>query len=387
MNSRLAAILVLLVCWAFASALTDVNVTASPSLPSFSATNGTSSSPSPSGPACDDTYTCVSEGDSCSFSWAENPHNCTTNSGNDCCAHGLICFNGKCADNNYGAACKSSADCISQAGEALTCSTNNTCAYLSYAGDSCGDDDDDITVCAPGLTCQGEVCLGQLIGANCSADKPCNNGLYCPYFEVHPTCQYLLPNGADCSDYPNACNFQSYCNSKNCTAFYNVVEGGHCTSSNDCADGNICEKAVCVSSNDDDDLQSCESNTDCTHGGICLCSQFSGEKFCTNIAHDSCYSERTDANTCAAKYNCTNFYTNENSCFYENCYSELEDLQSCGCSDSDSIYSSCFYSSYCGGFPGWAIALIVVGAIAVVLAIVAVIFVVMKRNSNTYDSI
>jgi uncharacterized membrane protein len=69
-----------------------------------------------------------------------------------------------------------------------------------------------------------------------------------------------------------------------------------------------------------------------------------------------------------------------------NCYSDYEDAQSCSCSLYDDYYGDCFYSSYCGGFPIWAIIVIIVVAIILVLAIVLLVFFMMKRKPD-YEQI
>jgi hypothetical protein len=132
---------------------------------------------------------------------------------------------------------------------------------------------------------------------------------------------------------------------------------------------------------------SCTNSTDCTTGGLCICSPYSGDQFCTNVVPMPCNSQMQNLETCLKDNNCTTGANDSpDSCCYNNCYSSFKKANSCGCSAAETAAGNCFYNTYCSGFPIWAIIVIIVVAILLVLAVVLLVFFMMRRRRQ-YDSI
>jgi hypothetical protein len=325
---------------------------------------------------CMDMWTCSEKGDDCKTDWLTNPLECLATNGSNCCAIGLFCISNACAVNNVDANCSKPSDCHFNPTAPGFC-VNGTCQYIYGLGDTC----DSTSDCVLPLNCTNSICSGASLGQACSDAIPCNFGMYCNGSSI---CVNDVPTGGSCSA-GQTCAPGNICTSGNCTALFTVAEGGACTTTVQCEEDYVCSGGKCTEAVTS--LSTCTANSDCSNGAQCICSYFVGEQYCLGDAlFNPCTEQQEDLIECMSENNCTTLYDSPNSCVYSNCYSDLKKSYSCNCDASDDLTSSCFYNSYCGGFPVWAIIVIIIVAIVLVLAIVLLVFFMMRRR-RVYDSI
>jgi len=338
---------------------------------------------------CNSTYSCAGSGASCKGD-AIIQNGCVyTNSTNNCCAAGLLCVNGQCTDNTIGQACNASTPCFSLDSKYTKC-VNGTCQFQYAPGESCSVNSD----CIGNVPCNSGTC-GLTVGAPCNA----TNAGQCPglslCWAVNATlsqCTALTADGAACNATLPPCASAAFsggsqCN-KTCQALFQSGSGASCTGTDSCAGGYYCNGTSCTAYQTSQ--TTCTNSTDCKGNGvnICVCSPSTGYQFCSGPAYNynPCDSAHKALTTCLEQNSCTYAAYSPNSCSKSSCGSQYKKAQSCGCSDLKTVAGSCGYSSYCGGFPVWAIIVIIVVAIVLVLAIVLLVFFMMRRRRQ-YDSI
>eukprot|EP01101_Sappina_pedata_P005065 TRINITY_DN2256_c0_g1_i1.p1 TRINITY_DN2256_c0_g1~~TRINITY_DN2256_c0_g1_i1.p1 ORF type:complete len:369 (-),score=93.83 TRINITY_DN2256_c0_g1_i1:112-1218(-) len=332
---------------------------------------------------CKDYLSCLSVGDDCKSAWnfETNANDyCLSNNGSLCCAENLSCYNGKCATDNLGSKCAADTDCFSVPTETVAC-FNQTCQYVYAPGDSCSVDSD----CISGLTCDNGLCAGLATGAACTSDDNCDINNFCQL----GFCALRQSTGDGCSANRQCASGLICMDNAVCGTGYTVESGGSCTLTSQCEDMNICSGGVCTSA--PSSQPKCSQTSDCKNTGaqlnVCVCSLFSGESFCEpTLAQNACGLVEPDLFDCMNKNNCTKISTNPESCTFNECYSDLKKQLTCSCSFDDKEFSTCLYNSYCGGFPIWAIIIIVLVAVLIVLCIVMLVFYTMRRRQD-YDSI
>jgi len=191
--------------------------------------------------------------------------------------------------------------------------------------------------------------------------------------------------------YPgNVCFAQKAGATPTCQAVGSQVSGGPCTQEACGADlacpasGNMtCQSVV-------PNIETCTNATkDCSvSGASCECSHFVAEAFCTSPLYDPCTSEQIDLTQCMVTNKCIVEAETPGSCCQNGCSSEYKKLRQCLCSIVKETIGSCWYDTYCGGFPVWAIIVIIVAVIALILGVVAVvIFYMRQKRRRQYESI
>jgi hypothetical protein len=337
---------------------------------------------------CSAVFSCASEGDSCDGD--QILHKTCSNNNGTCCAFGLYCISGTCKVDTLGDSCNTTNPCFPSftAGYPISC-VSSMCTYQYGTGDTCMNNTDCIS-----NNCTGGACVGAMMGQTCQTlgfNGGCAWGLICGMSNNTKMCMNTTAIGANCT--ANACAFGSACSNGTCMAYYTVGAGGNCAANPLlCDEDYICAtNGTCVSTATS--LTSCSSNTDCQSGQFCVCSQYTGDNYCSltqlaivNNMVNPCTEEDSDLNSCLISSECASAGDAPNSCCYNQCYSDFKHSQSCGCDTATDTFGSCSYSTYCGGFPVWAIIVIIVVAIVLVLAVVLLVFFMMRRRRQ-YDSI
>jgi len=312
----------------------------------------------------------------------------------NCCASGMLCVSGKCQTVSVGDPCTSNKQCptpptaqLPIAGSISMACISNTCQYLYMVGDSCSSNAD----CHGdyGITCDTHTgkCVGLPLGANCGGGV-CNLGLYCKYPPIQ--CVPKIAEGGKC-EYAYECLGGLACTNGACTQPFSLPLNSNCLSNLDCQTNLICgfEKTCVVPSA----LKQCTSNSQCTESkeDYCLCSKFSGDQFCAVSGSNywPCPSEGNELFNCLNSYNCTSPSDAPQSCCRLNCYSQFKKALSCNCPLSDAFYGDCIINPFCGGFPVWAIILIVLITICLLVACLALVasFFVYRRRKNHYRAL
>jgi len=342
---------------------------------------------------CNSTESCANKkGATCTGDYfTKQANDCSLNNtaGSACCSQGLWCINGTCETDNIGAACTTSGDCRpSFTAQLPTSCVSSVCQYLYLPGDSCSTSAD----CISSIACNSTsgFCQGNPQGTSCtpysSASSPtCNFGLYCS--PTASVCTPTIASGQTCTLGSVPCYPGLSCISGTCKTSFSVGAGGACSNEMTCSSGYSCaSNSTCVSVTTSP--VSCVNDTSCFNNGLCKCSPFTGDQFCTgdNYINDPCTDEKSNLASCLAENFCTEPTDAPNSCCYANCLSEYKKQFSCGCSLMNTRFGTCYYNQYCGGFPVWAIIVIIVVAIVLVLAIVLLVFFMMRRRRH-YDSI
>jgi len=323
---------------------------------------------------CQDDLSCAGEDDDC-IGDQLNMNGCNVSNAS-CCALGLLCLEGECKTDNMGDDCNNTLDCHTTIAAPYDC-VSGECQYVYGPGDSCSSNSD----CMGSLNCTGSVCVGLSVGMTCTAGQ-CGFGLSC---NASNMCANDVPQGGDCTGVGAVCYPGTFCSGGKCVKYFSIAAGGSCAGFLACETGLTCApNKTCVTATTS--ISSCSTNSDCNNGIVCVCSQYTGEFYCADPLWNPCSDQESDLESCLVDSNCTTAYGSPDSCAYSNCYSDLKKSNSCACDDLDTIFSSCFYNTYCGGFPVWAIIVIIIVAIVLVLAIVLLVFFMMRRR-RVYDSI
>jgi len=355
--------------------------------------------------SCEITQACEKSGGSCNGTFGDLL--CNSSSANStCCGLGLYCINSTCATDAIGDWCTNDAYCIANGGGQFAICQNNSCVQQSLPGDSCSTNSDCFFKSS---TCNNDsICSGLAVNATCknANDYSCAPGLYCDNLKGGFTCQVQLPENATCG--PNdVCAGGNVCSAgKKCIAPFQGNNGTQCASSNECTTSLVCSNKVCVTPNIFEKV-SCEgtNSTDCANDSLCRCDTFTGDQICVprdvvvNLVFTPttyCGEDNSDLLSCLGTNNCSQYYDlsnfnaavlNPNSCAAENCKSDFKKAMSCGCDSAQDVYGKCVTSSFCGGFPLWAIIVIAIVAVILVLVIIVVIVMVMRKRRTTYDTI
>jgi len=340
---------------------------------------------------CSSVFSCASEGDSCQGD--QILHKTCSNNNGTCCAFGLYCISGTCEVDTLGDNCNATTLCFPSvtAGYSMNC-VSNQCVYVYGTGDTCTNNTDCIS-----NNCTGGTCMGAMAGQGCfdlGFNGGCAYGLYCGINgNLTKICMNTTAMGSVCNSTTPMCAQGSACSNGTCMGYYTVGSGGNCAVSPDlCDEDYICApNNTCVSAATS--LTSCSANSDCPSSQTCVCSQYTGDNYCSlsplliaNNMVNPCTEEMSDLNSCLISAQCPTAGDAPNSCCYNQCYSDFKHSQSCGCDTATDTLGSCSYSTYCGGFPVWAIIVIIVVAIVLVLAVVLLVFFMMRRRRQ-YDSI
>jgi len=335
--------------------------------------------------SCNKTTACAGNGKACNATFSAGTNQCSWNSSGtpSCCATNLYCINSKCAVDNFGAACSNNGQCHASvtAGNSIAC-VNGSCAYLGFPGDKCVNN----SMCAFNIPCDNTtlICTAVGSGGDCSKGQICGFGLACmANGTTGLACQQLPQNG---SCYQGTCYPGYNCIGGNCQSQYTVAAGTACKTNDQCVTGNYCgSNGTCTAVKTS--YTACTAAANCTGGGPCMCSPFSGKGYCLlDPSVDPCTSQASNLQTCLIKNSCAAPGDATVSCCYANCYSEYKKLLSCPCSINTDWNGDCNYDKYCGGFPIWAIIVIIVVIIVLILAVVLIVFLLMKRRRQ-YDTL
>jgi len=334
---------------------------------------------------CTKNSSCVGKGATCGgFFDVKNgmTYNCSINSTGtpNCCAANLYCVGGKCVVDNAGATCSSDGNCLPKGttGQPLLC-ISGICTYVGFAGDKCTNNSQCLN-----LPCNNSVCSAPAVGQSCNLTTGCGFGLYCGVANGSQQCIALPQNGSNCVN--SMCYPGYFCKSGTCIPKYSLGVGKTCFGYQDfCSTGLTCDpvNGTCVTAQTS--LPTCTNGSDCS-SGVCICSFLSGKQFCAELDLDPCTSQRSSLDSCLVTNLCTHSGDGANTCSYANCYSEFKKAMSCSCTILSTEYSTCYYNSYCGGFPVWAIIVIIVVIIVLILAVVLIVFFLMRRRRQ-YDTI
>jgi len=227
-------------------------------------------------------------------------------------------------------------------------------------------------------TCQNQIAENATCGANdiCAGGNVCGAGGIC----IAP---FQGGNGTNCKT-SFECSTSLFCNSLNAK----------------CQTPNTFTKVTCEGS---------LNSTDCNNSTQeCRCDSFTGEQICVPkgtggtffIPTTYCGEDNSDLLSCLSSNNCSYYYgtfygmgspslpvLGSNSCASENCKSDFKKASGCGCDSYQDVYGKCYASSFCGGFPLWAIIVIAIVVVILVLVVIVVIVMVMRKRRTTYDTI
>lgn len=326
---------------------------------------------------CDSIFECAGEGDSCVTTC-----NYTDSDNVNCCASGLLCKNETCMSDNLDGWCNAASDCF-YPGYATRC-VDHACALVYYPGDSCSVDTDCITACDN----ETSTCIGFNETQTCVTGQ-CAYGLTCGFVNGAQSCVKLSgPNETCTSDH--SCWPGYGCNGQVCVEAFSLEADAACGNSETvCETDLVCYNGKCVEG-EEWEIQDCDDNSDCPNGETCLCSQITGEQFCSTPVDKNNFTnyheEMNDLYSCVREYNCTNVGNGPNSCVQQNCGSDADALTGASCDLGDTVYGSCYYNDACGGFPLWAIIVIIVVAVVLVLVVVVVVVMAMRKRRQ-YDTI
>lgn len=356
---------------------------------------------------CDALYdNCIGEGDSCTgdFLPASPFCNLTDSENSTCCASGLKCLNvsgdATCVADNVDEDCDSDSDCYSNflilpstsqfthyQVKCLGDSGDKTCVVVYGPGDSCSVDSDCNTNSCSNDT---STCVGYDVGHSCTAGQCAYGSLCATNGDGNKVCVAQSDvNGACTSDFQ--CALGLACNGT-CIEAFSLPANSSCQYSNNVCDTDlVCFNDVCVEGTEWEQ-EDCDTNADCESGEECICSQISGEQFCSPKGEvdfsnfTNTREARADLYECVRENNCTNLGLGPNSCVEQNCGSDADDTESLNCDVGDDLLGSCYVNDSCGGFPLWAIIVIIVVAVVLVLVVVVVVVMAMRRKRQ-YDTI
>jgi len=295
----------------------------------------------------------------------------------------VTCVNKFCrAVYGAGDTCKTNDDCFNMGGVTLQCGTNNSQCTGLAKGAKCIDTASlglGISTCAAGLYCDSKMMCSPVLASgfacnNSKGEQPC-------------------PTGQQCNGVSDTAG--------KCVAVGTVASGANCGGANlACASGSVCSGNTCMATSPYK-LVSCTNDSDCASvqsTGTCECYPGSGKGYCTfsglNASSLAATAESAiNLVNCLAKYNCsydpwspTTVNTNKMSCAVENCNSYVKKYITAASCNGAKVGGTCFSSTYCSGFPVWAIIVIVVVAVILVLSVVIVVFLVLRKRRD-YSSI
>ncbi len=216
--------------------------------------------------------------DACTeIQYLEKGSTCKTTDKTRGCKDGLICWSGKCWDENELISeekCQSDADCAKE-DVYKNCMSDGSCGLILGLGDDCSDER---SVCADGMICDFSVCSKVMGEGESCADTDltvCDEGLRCidDILECHKP-ENNLSVGNPCNDKWLICEKSLSCMDGICSVLGD--EEAECDESRGlfCKNGLLCVNSQCTPVGD-----SCRSSADCLEkDSFCCLSDTCGVK-------------------------------------------------------------------------------------------------------------
>eukprot|EP01100_Stratorugosa_tubuloviscum_P004127 TRINITY_DN201_c0_g4_i1.p1 TRINITY_DN201_c0_g4~~TRINITY_DN201_c0_g4_i1.p1 ORF type:complete len:402 (-),score=184.12 TRINITY_DN201_c0_g4_i1:144-1301(-) len=314
-----------------------------------------------------------------------------------CCEMNLLCVDKTCIWSSYDNTCETSSDCK---GYNLYCnSESKKCDYIRFAQDACTTKEQ----CYGNMLCDSGFCKGIGNGAAClNADKTgeCAFNNYC---SSENFCVAQSPAGSSCTA-DIQCQEPAYCYIPPgvegvCRKEFSEPIGADCYTREDCQFDLACNfttnKCESISFDKPSDVESCETDSDCTNGVKCACDQFYGKKMCVNEIgfYENCTQVFNQAMDCSQNNKCTLEYGNwdENNCAYIHCKSEFDKAASCACPVLEDLTNGCFYlpigECAATGLSTGAIVAIVIIVIVAVAVVAGIVGFVIYRRKQDYETL